>query len=155
MNQVSDSVLLVLAITLFPVTTHGEAGTKTSDADIAKLLVGKWVTSGKAGIEEREFTQIYRFNKDETFTLHSQTLTSAFTADVIHCSGTWKVSKGSLEITIAKWQSSNAKMKTPTVPYVRKMPLASIDDEMWKTAAEDAVDKFDDRKEYVFKRQKE
>jgi hypothetical protein len=66
MNQVSGSVLFVLAITLLPVRIHVEDGTKPRDADIAKLLVGKWVTSGKADIQERELTEIYRFNNQHS-----------------------------------------------------------------------------------------
>jgi len=129
---------------------------KLTDADIARLLVGKWHMERKQASREFTQTQHYSFKKDETFTAHSWVQTTFYSADVSTSSGTWKVVKGSIEMTVTKWehQPSYFAGKIPTLPYVEKVPLVSINDSMWTTVAEKPV-RIGDPKEYVFKRLKD
>lgn len=98
---------------------------KPSDADIAKLLVGKWTTEeGKEGEPKVKSTFIY--DKDGTFAVEATIETGGKTEKIV-VSGTWKVADGVILDTVEKTNTENLK-----VGRVTRDTVISIDDKTLK-----------------------
>jgi len=95
-------VILTAVALLINTSAHGEADPpkKQTDAEITKLLAGKWSTEEGKGDEPKvKSTVVYR--KDATFAVQATIVTKEKT-EVIELSGTWKVEDGVILDTIEK-----------------------------------------------------
>jgi uncharacterized protein (TIGR03066 family) len=87
---------LALALGLFVpalVTNAGE-GKKPSDADLTKLLVGKW--RFESGEKDLPIRMTLAFAKDKTYSVEAESLQPKYK---VKASGTWKVEKGEVVMT--------------------------------------------------------
>ena len=116
-------ISLVLALGLFAPALVANAAEekKFSDADIAKLLVGKW--RFEPGREDPPIKMTITYTMDQAWSIEAESLQVEYK---VKASGTWKVEKGEIVTTIK--ESTNAK----EAGKVERTKVISVDDSTLK-----------------------
>ena|ERR1700677_4148049 len=130
MKRVVIPILLAFGICFLALSSSAQDAKKLSDADIAKLVVGKWRWEDK--VNKATVDMIVR--DDKTFKTEGVNGGNQFKV-----LGTWKIEKGALELTI----NESTLPGREGVTEVHK--IFAIDEAMLKFESKDVI---------VFKRQK-
>jgi hypothetical protein len=95
MRQTWFSLVLALVLFMPTLVANAAAAKKLSDADITKLLVGKW--RFVPGEKDPPIKMTMTYARDQTFSFEAESLQVKFKAKA---TGTWKVQKGEIVTTV-------------------------------------------------------
>jgi hypothetical protein len=118
----------------------GQADKKLSDADIAKLLVGKW--RFESGPDDPPLKITMTFAKDQTAVLEMESVDLKKVRHQAKAAATWKIDKGHIVTTITK--SDNPKDDGK----VERSKVTSINASAFKTVVKFTPDPDSGRKEF-------
>ena len=124
MRPTGISLALALGLCVPAIVTNAGEEKKLSDADMTKLLVGKW--RFEPGEKDLPIKMTLAFAKDQTYSAEAEALEIEYK---VKASGTWKVEKG--EIVMTTKESTNAK----AVGEVGRAKVFSVDDSTLKVPA--------------------
>jgi hypothetical protein len=128
MKRMGISLVLALGLFVPALVTNAGEEKKLPDADITKLLVGKWRFD--PGEKNLPIKMTLAFAKDQKYSAEAEALHIEYK---VNASGTWKVEKG--EIVMTTKESTNAK----EIGEVGRAKVISIDDSTLKVPASLAV----------------
>ena len=140
MNRLVLSLGFSLGVCLLAASANSQDAKKPSDAEIVKLLVGKWKMEKLNEVGVNAVTTV-NFNKDNTFAYEMKTK-SALNGKPdpkgksieLSSSGTWKVVDGAIELTVMKVKFNVEVKGGKPLPYVEKMPVNSVTESTLKLA---------------------
>jgi hypothetical protein len=124
MRRTGISLVLALGLCVPALVTNAREEKKPSDADITKLLVGKW--RFEPGEKDLPIKMTLAFTKDQTYSVEAESLQVKYK---VKASGTWKVEQG--EIVMTTKESTNAK----EIGEVGRAKVISIDESILKVPA--------------------
>ena len=124
MRRIGISLALALGLFVPAVVMNAGEEKKLSDADITKLLVGKW--RFEPGEKDPPIKMTLAFAKDQTCSAEAESLQVEYK---VKASGTWKVEKG--EVVMTTKESTNAK----EVGQVGRAKVISVDNSTLKVPA--------------------